>query len=106
MSLEGIAADAGLMPVFARRAQMMKAQAEAAATLAQERREDQAARQAGQAPPHHDLRPDPASWAPAALFNGMVAPAVEYAIKGVSGIRASRTAGKGSLRCTAKSFRL
>jgi sialate O-acetylesterase len=83
MSLEGIAADAGLMPVFATRAHMVKAQAEAAAILAQERREDLAARQAGQAPPHHDWRPDPASWAPAALFNGMVAPAVEYAIKGV-----------------------
>jgi len=83
MSLEGIAADAGLMPVFATRAHMVKAQAEAAAILAQERREDLAARQTGQAPPHHDWRPDPASWAPAALFNGMVAPAVGYAIKGV-----------------------
>ncbi|MGA2739449.1 MAG: sialate O-acetylesterase [Bryobacteraceae bacterium] len=82
ISLEGIAAEAGLMPVFASRAHMMKAQAEAAEVLAQERREDLAARQAGHAPPHHDWRPDPASWAPAALFNGMVAPAVDYAIKG------------------------
>jgi len=82
VSLRGISADAGLMPVFATRAHMMETQAEAAAILAKERREDQAARQAGQAPPNHPWRPDPASWAPAALFNGMVAPAVEYPIKG------------------------
>jgi sialate O-acetylesterase len=83
MSLEGIAADAGLMPVFAARAHMMKAQAGAEAILAQERREDLAARQAGRTPPQHAWRPDPASWAPAALFNGMVAPVVDYGIKGV-----------------------
>jgi len=51
--------------------------------LASERREDLAARQAGRTPPEHPWRPDPASWAPAALFNGMVAPAVAYTIKGV-----------------------
>jgi sialate O-acetylesterase len=83
MSLEGISADAALMPVFATRARMMQTQAETAAIQAEEKREDQAARQAGQAPPHHDWRPDPASWAPAALFNGMVSPAVDYPIKGV-----------------------
>jgi sialate O-acetylesterase len=83
VSLEGIAADAGLMPVFATRAQMMKEQAEAAAIVAKERREDLGARQAGQTPPPHAWRPDPVSWAPAALFNAMVAPAIEYAIKGV-----------------------
>jgi sialate O-acetylesterase len=83
VSLRGISQDAGLMPVFATRAQMMETQAEAAAILAKERGEDQAARQAGQTPPNHPWRPDPASWGPAALFNGMVAPVVEYGIKGV-----------------------
>jgi sialate O-acetylesterase len=83
MSLEAISADAALMPVFATRAHMMESQGETAAILAKERREDLAARQAGQAPPNHAWRPDPASWAPAALFNGMVAPEVSYTIKGV-----------------------
>ena len=83
VSLEAISADAALMPVFATRAQMMQAQADIAAILAAERREDQAARQAGQTPPPHPWRPDPASWAPAWLFNGMIAPATPYAIKGV-----------------------
>jgi sialate O-acetylesterase len=83
ISLRAISADAGLMPVFATRAEMMETQSETAAILAKERQEDQAARQAGRTPPRHPWRPDPASWAPAALFNGMVAPEVGYTIKGV-----------------------
>jgi sialate O-acetylesterase len=83
VSLQAIAADAALMPVFATRAQMMRQQDETPAILAREKREDLAARHAGQAPPNHPWRPDPASWAPAALFNGMVAPLTPYTIKGV-----------------------
>jgi sialate O-acetylesterase len=71
------------MPVFATRARMMEAQADAAAIAAAERREDEAARQAGKTPPPHPWRPDPASWAPAWLFNGMIAPATPFTIKGV-----------------------
>jgi sialate O-acetylesterase len=83
LSLDAIAADAALMPVFATRAKMMQAQSEAAAILAKEKAEDLAAKQAGKAPPKHSWRPDPESWGPAALFNGMVSPVVSYAIKGV-----------------------
>jgi len=83
LSLEAISADAALMPVFATRARMMEAQADAAAIAAAERREDEAARQAGKTPPPHPWRPDPASWAPAWLFNGMIAPATPFTIKGV-----------------------
>jgi sialate O-acetylesterase len=83
VSLETLSADAALMPVFATRAQMMQSQGETAAIVAAERREDEAARQAGKTPPSHPWRPDPASWAPAWLFNGMIAPATPYAIKGV-----------------------
>ncbi len=83
MSLQAISADAALMPLFATRAGMMQSQADNAAILAKERHEDAAAREAGQAPPPHPWRPDPASWAPAALFNGMVAPAAPFGIKGV-----------------------
>ncbi len=83
MSLEGIASDAGLMPLFATRAQMMKSQADTAEILAGERRDDAEARKAGRAPQPHPWRPDPASWAPAGLFNGMVAPVLPYTIKGV-----------------------
>jgi len=82
-SLTAISSDAGLMPVFATRARMMRTQGEIAAILAQEKREDAAAKQAGQPAPHHEWHPDPASWAPAALFNGMVAPVTPYTIEGV-----------------------
>jgi sialate O-acetylesterase len=83
MSLQAIAADAGLMPVFATRAHMMQTEDEVAAILAKEKREDVAAQQAGQPAPKHVWHPGPESWAPAALFNGMVAPVTPYTIKGV-----------------------
>jgi len=83
VSLEGISSDASLMPVFATRAAMMQSQADAAVVLAKEHREDEAARAAGQPAPQHAWRPDPRSWAPAALFNGMVAPLTPFAIKGI-----------------------
>jgi sialate O-acetylesterase len=71
------------MPVFATRAHMMQTQGEMAAIVAKEKREDLAAKQAGQPAPNHAWHPNPASWAPAALFNGMVAPETPYTIKGV-----------------------
>ena len=83
LSLQSLSADAALMPVFALRAAMMRSQADSTAIRAQEKREDQAARQAGMPLPNHPWRPDPVSWAPAALFNGMVAPETGYAIEGV-----------------------
>jgi sialate O-acetylesterase len=83
VSLQSISTDAALMPIFGTRAEMVQSQADAAAIIAAEKREDEAARKAGQKPPSHPWRPDPASWAPAWLFNGMVAPATPYAIKGV-----------------------
>ena len=49
---------------------------------ATEQREDEAARKAGQTLPKRNWRPDPASWTPSWLYNGMVAPATNYAIKG------------------------
>ncbi|MGA3028284.1 MAG: sialate O-acetylesterase [Bryobacteraceae bacterium] len=83
MSLEAISADASLMPAFATRAQMMDRQADVPAVLAMEHRQDEAARQAGLPAPKHVWNPDPASWGPAALFNGMVAPVAGFGIKGV-----------------------
>jgi len=83
VSLQSISADAALMPVFATRAHMVETQSEMEAIVAEERREDAAARQAGQKPPNHPWHPDPASWAPAWLFNGMVAPETPFTIKGV-----------------------
>ncbi|MFL6463732.1 MAG: sialate O-acetylesterase, partial [Bryobacteraceae bacterium] len=82
-SLDGLSSDAGLMPVFAARAQMINEQADFEAMKAAEEREDAAARKANQPLPKHSWHPNPASWAPSWLYNGMVAPATEYSIKGV-----------------------
>ncbi len=82
-SLEGIAADASLMPVFAARAQMISEQAELLETIAAEERADVLAKSKNQAAPTHRWRPDLSSWDPSWLFNGMVAPFVGYPIKGV-----------------------
>ncbi len=47
ISLDGISADASLMPVFSARAQMINEQADLAATIAAEKREDANARAKG-----------------------------------------------------------
>lgn len=83
VSMEGLASDASLMPVFAEWARMANEQADVPRLLAAEKREDEAARKANRPAPSHQWHPNPASWGPAALFNGMIAPAVEFRIKGV-----------------------
>lgn len=83
LSLEAIASDAGLMPLFATRAQMMKDQADVPAMQARDRRRAEAARLAGTTPPPRTWHPNPASWAPAGLFNAMVAPFTSFPIRGV-----------------------
>ena len=83
VSLDGLSADASLMPVFASWAKMADEQTDAQASLRAEKREDEAARKANAPMPKHSWHPEPSSWAPAWLFNAMVAPAVDFGIKGV-----------------------
>jgi sialate O-acetylesterase len=82
VSLDALAADASEMPVFAARAQQLDRQADEQARIAAEKRTDAAAKAANQPIPQHAWHPDPASWAPAGLYNAMVAPATAYSIKG------------------------
>jgi sialate O-acetylesterase len=83
VSLETLAADSSLMPVFATWSQMTNEQADIPAMLAAEKREDAAARSKAEPLPKHSWHPDPASYAPAWLYNGMVAPVINFPIKGV-----------------------
>jgi sialate O-acetylesterase len=83
VSLDTLSADSSLMPVFATWATMANEQADIPSMLAAEKREDADARNAGQPSPKHSWHPDPASYAPAWLYNGMVAPAINFPIKGV-----------------------
>jgi sialate O-acetylesterase len=104
VSLQGLSSDAGLMPVFAAHAQMTKDQADFPALRRAEKEEDAAARKANQPMPKHPWHPDPASWVPAWLFNGMVAPAVKYPIKGVIWYQGESNSGALRARMYEKVF--
>jgi sialate O-acetylesterase len=58
-------------------------QSDVAAMLEAEKRDDAKARAAGRTATKHPWHPNPDSWAPTGLFNGMVAPAIDFTIKGV-----------------------
>ncbi|MBT9330930.1 sialate O-acetylesterase [Paracidobacterium acidisoli] len=83
ISLEGLSADASLMPVFATWATMTDQQPDMPRIVAKEKREEAQAKATGTSAPWHPWHPNPASWAPAALYNGMVAPVVNFPIRGV-----------------------
>ena len=105
ISLDGISADASLMPVFSARAQMINEQADLLATVAAEKRADADARAKGLPPPKHPWRPDLASWEPAWLYNGMVAPALGFGIRGVIWYQGESNSGPGRALLYGKVFR-
>lgn len=104
ISLDGIASDASLMPIFAARAEMIDEQADMSARLAAEKREDAEARSANRPLPKHSWHPDPASWRPAALYNGMTAPAVPFQIKGVIWYQGASDSGAARAPLYEKAF--
>ena len=83
VSLDALSRDASLMPVFAAHATMTDEQADIPALTRAEKDEDAAAANNHTAPVKHSWHPDPSSWAPAWLFNGMVSPCINLRIKGV-----------------------
>jgi sialate O-acetylesterase len=93
MSLEGIAADASLMPVFAARAKTIQSYAETMETVALEKKADALAKSKNQPTPERKWRPDLSSWDPSWLFNGMVAPFLNFPIKGVIWYQGESNAG-------------
>jgi sialate O-acetylesterase len=86
-SLHSLGADASLMPVFAERSETVAEQETTTLQLEQEEREyEKAATQAkaeGKPVPDRAWHPDFAAWAPAALYNGMIAPLTRFPIRGV-----------------------
>ena len=83
VSLEGLSADPALLPAFAARARLARSEADKAAILAAERREDALAKSRGLPVRAHDWRPDEQSWRPSELYNAMIAPFTGYGLKGV-----------------------
>ena len=86
-SLHSLAADASLMPVFAERSDAVAKQESTLLLQQQEERDFQKAAEKakaeGKPAPNWKWHPDFAAWAPAALYNGMIAPLTQFAIRGV-----------------------
>src|SRR5579871_6098017 len=86
-SLHSLTADASLMPAFAARAKMVDERETTLLRIQQEERDyEKTAAQAkaeGKPVPGRAWHPDFAAWAPAALYNGMIAPLTPFAIRGV-----------------------
>ena len=82
-SLPALTSDASLMPVFAARAALMNKQEESLLSIEDEERQIEEARSANKPVPSFPWHGDMNSWAPAALYNGMIAALTPFAIRGV-----------------------
>ena len=83
ISLEAIGHDPALMPLFLSRARFVAGRAEIPAQLAAEKREDAEAARQGRPAPRHPWHPgEEGSWNPSYLYNGMIAPATPYTLRG------------------------
>ena len=82
ISLDALSADASLMPAFAARAGFADEQTHLELIEGAEKRAEAEAEAHHKPKPSHPWHPDPASWVPAGLYNGMVAPFTPYPIKG------------------------
>lgn len=82
VSMDTLGTNANLLPAFASRAHFATHLAITDAVTAAEQREDAEARAAGKTPPAHMWHPYETSWAPAELYNGMIAPFTPMSIKG------------------------
>jgi sialate O-acetylesterase len=107
-SLRALSADAALMPVFAARAKTLDTQATTVSRMQKEEREfQQAVEQAkaeGKPLPWRQWHPDFAAWAPAALYNGMIAPLTPFAIRGVIWYQGEANAGPDRASLYARLF--
>jgi sialate O-acetylesterase len=104
ISLDGISADASLMPIFAARARFADEQSGATTAKAKEKREDAAAMAAHQPAPKHSWHPDETAWLPGALFDGMIAPLTPYSIKGVIWYQGESDSAPATAPMYARSF--
>ena len=106
-SLRGLSADASLMPVFAARAKTLATQSATVLKQKQEDLEFQKAAQAtvdGKPMPGRQWHPDFAAWAPAALYNGMIAPLTPFAIRGVIWYQGEANSGRDRAPLYARLF--
>ena len=82
VSMDTLGSDARLLPAFRSRATFANLQADKDLQAAANQREDEAAKAAGKPAPQHRWQPFEASWLPAGLYNGMIAPLTPLTVKG------------------------
>ncbi|MDP9038665.1 MAG: sialate O-acetylesterase [Acidobacteriota bacterium] len=82
ISMDSLGSNPALLPAFASRATFADGQADLEARIQVEQREDAAASAAGRPAPKHPWHPAEASWLPAGLYNGMIAPFTPLTIRG------------------------
>ena len=82
VSMETLGSDPSLLPAFASRARFTAHLADTDAMRAREKREAEAAQAAGKPAPSSVFHPAQASWEPAAIYNGLVAPFTPMTIRG------------------------
>jgi sialate O-acetylesterase len=82
ISMDTLGSNPALLSAFSNRAKFAAAQATTAAQLAAEKATDASAKAAGKTLPSHPWHAPDASWLPAGLYNGMIAPLSNESIKG------------------------
>jgi sialate O-acetylesterase len=107
-SLHGLSADASLMPVFSARAKTLAEESTTRLRQEKEEREYQLAvaqaKADGKPIPWRQWHPDFAAWAPAALYNGMIAPLTPFAIRGVIWYQGEANSGQDRAPLYARLF--
>lgn len=107
-SLHGLSADASLMPVFSERAKTLAEESTTRLRQEKEEREYQVAvaqaKADGKPIPWRQWHPDFAAWAPAALYNGMIAPLTPFAIRGVIWYQGEANSGQDRAPLYARLF--
>lgn len=102
-SLRTLTADASLMPAFAARSEMVDEQEETLLRLQQKegeyRKAVEQAKAEGRPAPGRSWHPDFAAWAPAALYNGMIAPLTRFPIRGVIWYQGESNSGERAPLC-------
>lgn len=82
VSMDTLGTNAALLPAFASRAHFADEQTNVDAQIAAEKAEDAADAAAGRPKTRHAWHPQEQSWAPAELYNGMIAPLAPLSIRG------------------------
>ena len=82
VSMDTLGTNPQLLPAFAARARFADNLTNSDIQIAEEQREIDAAKAAGKPAPSFPWHPFEGSWAPAGIYNGMVAPFTPYSLKG------------------------